>query len=356
MVTSGKFGISVDEYKPKINLRKSILIVALVIILAAVAVWLLSRENFYDMIATVRNANHLMVALAIIVYFLSVGLWAIRWQVALSFIHHRINFGTRYLILCATIFLNNITPGARVGGDPFGRLYMLRRMENMNYSTGMASLVGERALTPLIIISFFMAGWLFQYGIGSVQLTLIIVIAWILAACAAVGFPRLFFRKRIAVRGISRIMHRFQGWFGKSGNARGIIEGVETFYSSSYATLDRWKKVLAIGSLTLALGIFDVFRLYIIFVALGYYPSIPILLIASSIPTIVGIVPFLPGGLLLVEGSLISILTLLGVPLNLALAATLIERGISFFISTAVGAVVFSYLGIKMAAKPEVQS
>ena len=355
MATGGKFGVSVDEYRPKINLRKSVFLMALVIVIMAVAVWLLSRENFYQMIETVRGANHLFIALAIAVYFLSVGLWAIRWQAALSFINCRTSFSARYLMLCATIFLNNITPGARVGGDPFGRLYMIRRMENMSYSSGMASLVGERALTPLIVISFFMAGLLLQFGKGSLQLTLILIAAWALAAFAAVFVPRLFFRRRIAVKGISSITNRVLGWFGKSGNAQEIIEGVETFYSNSYATIDKWKKVLAIGSLTLLLGILDVFRLYTIFLALGYHPPISILLVASSLPTIVGIIPFLPGGLVLVEGSLISVLALFGVPLNLAMAATMIERGISFFLSTVVGAVVFSYLGVKMAAKPEVQ-
>jgi uncharacterized membrane protein YbhN (UPF0104 family) len=46
----------------------------------------------------------------------------------------------------------------------------------------------------------------------------------------------------------------------------------------------------------------------------------------------------------------------LGVPLDLALAATVIERGISFVLSTMVGGAVFSYLGVRMAAKPEVQN
>jgi uncharacterized protein (TIRG00374 family) len=176
------------------------------------------------------------------------------------------------------------------------------------------------------------------------------------AAFAVVFVPRLFFRKRIAVRGLSSITRRVLGRFGKRGNTQGIIEGIETFYSSSYATIDRWKKLLLIGSLTLLLGALDVFRLYTIFLALGYHPTLPMLLVASALPTIVGIIPFLPGGLVLVEGSLISVLALFGVPLNLAMAATAIERGISFVLSTMVGAGVFSYLGVKMAAKSEVQS
>jgi uncharacterized protein (TIRG00374 family) len=352
----GNSGVSVDEYKPKINLRKSVIIATLVIAVMAVAGWLLARENFYQMLEAIKSANRLLIVSAIAIYFLSVGIWAFRWQTALSFIHYRVSFAVRYLILCATIFLNNITPGARVGGDPFGRLYMLHKLENTSYSSVMASLIGDRVLTPLVVVSFLMAGLLLQFGKGSLHLTVILAAVWALAAFAAVFVPRLFFRKRIAVRGISGITSRILGWFGKRGRVREIVENVEAFYSNSYATIDKWKKLLVIGILTLLLGGLDIFRLYIIFLALGYHPQPSILLVASSLPTIVGLIPFLPGGLVIVEGSLISVLAFLGVPLNLALAATVIERGISFVLSTMVGGGVFSYLGVRMAAKPEVQS
>jgi len=345
-----------NEYRPKVNLRKSVLLIVLAIILMALAGWFLARENIYQMLEVVGSANHLFIALAIAIYFLSVGIWAIRWRMALSFIDCRISFGTCYLIICATIFLNNVTPIARVGGDPFGRVYMLHRLENTSYSSGMASVVGEYALTPLLIISFLMAGLLLQFGKGSLQLTSILIAAWILAASATIFIPRLFFKKRIAAKGIGGIINRVLGWFGKRGNVGEIMEGIDTFYSSSYATIDRWKKVFLIGSWTLLTSALEAFRLYTVFLALGYYPTLPMLLVASSLPIIVGFIPLLPGGLVLVEGSLISIFTLFGVPLDLAIGATLIERGLSFVLSTIVGAVVFSYLGVKMAAKPEVQN
>ena len=341
-----------DEYKPKINLRKAVLVAVVAIALMAVAGWLLSRENFYEMFEAIKSANRLLVVSAIAIYFLSVALWATRWQAALSFIDCRINFGARYLILCATIFLNNITPGARVGGDPFGRVYMMRKLENISYSSGMASLIGERALTPLVVVSFLMAGLVLQFGKESLQLTLILTAVWVLAALGTIFLPRLFFKKRIAVKGVSRITNRVLGWFGRRGQIRETIKGVEAFYSDSYATIDKWKKLLLVGSLTLLLGALDVLRLYTVFLALDYHPTLAMLLVASALPTIVGIIPFLPGGLVIVEGSLISALALFGVPLDLAMAATVIERGISFVLSTIVGAGVFSYLGVKIAAKP----
>jgi uncharacterized protein (TIRG00374 family) len=345
-----------NEYKPKLNLRKSVGLMVLAIVIMAVAVWLLAHENFHQMLAAVRTADRLFIALAIAIYFISVAIWATRWQAALSFIDCRMNFGTRYLIICATIFLNNITPLARIGGDPFGRVYMTRKLGNTSYSSAMASVVGEHVLLPLVIVSSLMAGLILRFGRGSLQLTLILSVVWALAALGAVFGPRLFFRKRIAIKGISGITSRVLGWFGRRGSVREIVKGIESFYSNTYATMDKWKNVSAIGSLTLLIGALSILRFYTIFLALGYHPTFSMLLVAYSLPVIVGLIPFLPGGLVLIEGSLVSVFALFGVPLNLALAATLIERGISFVLSTMVGAGVFSYLGVKMAAKPGVQS
>jgi uncharacterized protein (TIRG00374 family) len=344
-----------DEYQPKINLRKSIGLIVLAIVLMAVAGWLLSRENFYQMFAVVKGADGLLVASAIAIYFISVAVWAVRWQTAMSFIGCRMGFGTRYLVLCATIFLNNITPVARAGGDPFGRAYMMRQLGNISYSSGMASIIGEHALTPLVIISFLMAGLILRFGTGSIELTLILAVVWVLVALGAVFGPRFFFKRRIAIKGITGITNRVLGWFGRRRNVRELVTGIEAFYSSTYATMDKWQHILAIASLTLLIGALDVLRIYIIFLALGYHPTLPMLLVASSLPVIAGMIPFLPGGLVLIEGSFVSVFALFSVPLNLGMAATLIERGISFVLSTMVGAGVFSYLGVKLAAKREVQ-
>jgi uncharacterized protein (TIRG00374 family) len=344
-----------EEYKPKIRLRRVVLVVILSIALMALAGWLLSRESFYEMLAVIRNANYLFIGSAVALYFINLAIWTGRWQTALSFIDCRISFSSRYLIICATVFLNNISPGARVGGDPFGRIYMLHKLENTSYSSGMASLIGEFALTPLIVVSFLMGGLLLQFGKGSIQLSLIIMAAWVLAVLGAIFVPRLFFKKRVAIKGISNVVGRVLGWFGKRNDVQETLDGIEALYSNTYAIIDRWRKLVLIGGWTLLIGVSDIIRLSAIFLALGYRPALSTLLVASSLEIIVGLVPLLPGGLVLVEGSLISILALLGIPLDVAMAATLIERGITFVLSTIVGGGVFSYLGVKMAAKADVQ-
>jgi uncharacterized protein (TIRG00374 family) len=220
----------------------------------------------------------------------------------------------------------------------------------------MASLIGEFALTPLVVVSFLMAGLFLQFGKGSLQLGLLLIAAWVLASLGTVFIPRLFFKKRIALKGISKIINRVLGWFGKREDVQATVEGIEALYLSTYTIMDKWQKVLLIGGWTLITGALDIFRFYAIFLALGYHPTFSTLLAASSLPIIVGVIPLLPGGLVLVEGSLISILVLFGVPPNVAMATTVIDRAITFALSTIVGAGVFSYLGVKMAAKSGVKN
>ena len=74
-------------------------------------------------------------------------------------------------------------------------------------------------------------------------------------------------------------------------------------------------------------------------------------MLAMTLPSIAGLVPFLPGGLGTVDATMVSVFLLFGVPLEIAISATLIERAISLVLSTLVGACALSYLGIKVWAR-----
>jgi uncharacterized protein (TIRG00374 family) len=93
-------------------------------------------------------------------------------------------------------------------------------------------------------------------------------------------------------------------------------------------------------------------RIWIILFAFGPYSQnvslVAAPLLAVTIPLLAGAIPFLPGGLVLVEASMVGVFVACGIPLTIAVSATLVERSISYFLSTIVGAAATSYLGIKM--------
>ena len=174
------------------------------------------------------------------------------------------------------------------------------------------------------------------------------------ATIAAVGFgPRLFFKQKIGLKGVGGLLSHITGWVWRHADKQMIVQGVETFYAGVYTTIDTRKRGFLIGGLTGLIWVLDVGRFYVIFLSLGHQPELGMLLLASSLPVLLGLIPFLPGGLVIVEGSLVAMFVSHGVPIEIAVAATMIERGISFVLSSIVGGVVFSYLGIRSAGQLE---
>jgi hypothetical protein len=180
---------------------------------------------------------------------------------------------------------------------------------------------------------------------------MLLLVVGALVVSVMVISPRFILKKMIGARLIGNIVTRIAGRFVKHANAQRIIEAIERFYSNTYAVIGRRREGLSIGGLTASMWALDLLRLYIILRALDGDPSIAMLLMASSLSTIMGLLAVLPGGLVAVEGSLISVFVLFGVSLDIATAATLIERGISFALSSIVGAGAFFYLGVKISDK-----
>jgi uncharacterized protein (TIRG00374 family) len=344
------------EYGPKIDLRRSLLVIAVVVALIGLTVWLLKPELFSQMFEAIRTANGLFLGLAIATYFFSVVLWTVRWHIAIRSIdgdNPKTSFSALFSIICSAIFLNNVTPLLHAGGDPFGRVYLVRKLENVKYPTAIVASLGEHIFAPPILISFLVAGLFLQFGEDVLGPTGLLLVVGALVVSGLVVFPRFFVRRMIGVSAISSLVTRVARVFGRRTDAQQIAESVSTFYASAYVMMSKRREGLAIASLTSLMLVLTVARFHIVFLALGYSPRISMLLLAASLPTILGFVPFLPGGLVIVEGSLISVFAIFGVSLDIATAATLIERGISFALSSLVGAVVFVCLGLRMAVKTD---
>jgi uncharacterized protein (TIRG00374 family) len=111
------------------------------------------------------------------------------------------------------------------------------------------------------------------------------------------------------------------------------------------------KKAVTISIIALLLNLVSMMRIWIILCALGWNSSLVAPLLAVTIPTVAGIIPFLPGGLVLIEASMVGVFVACGIPITIAISATILERAISYVLSSIVGAAATSYLEIKMWKK-----
>ena len=101
-----------------------------------------------------------------------------------------------------------------------------------------------------------------------------------------------------------------------------------------------------LGTLALASGGGDAGCLRFALLSIGVHIGMGYIWIAYIASTLAGLVPILPGGLGLVEATVPGVLHYYGVPLDRAVAGTLLWRAISLLLPSVVGALAYGSLRI----------
>ncbi len=137
---------------------------------------------------------------------------ALRWQVLLRPTAADLGFRSRFAAVCIGFMANNLLP-ARLG--EFARAYSLSRIEPVGMSAAFASLVVERLLDALVLVTFLLPALLLPGGGGSagpvslqqIAITAMVIIAMgFLVLGILVRFPNWFLR--LAERWTHRLMPR----------------------------------------------------------------------------------------------------------------------------------------------------
>lgn len=106
---------------------------------------------FTDLIAYLKSINYLWVLPSTLIVFAGFGLRAVRWQLILNS-NHKIGFLSSYHPLIIGFMINCILPG-RVG--EVARPIILKKKDNVPFSTGLATVVAERIFDLFILIALF---------------------------------------------------------------------------------------------------------------------------------------------------------------------------------------------------------
>ncbi|MDI6642621.1 MAG: flippase-like domain-containing protein [Candidatus Hodarchaeaceae archaeon] len=335
----------------RVNLRRALVSVVIVVVIAALAFLLLARANLSKMLNALRGANYLFVGLAVGVYVFSIALWATRWRIALSAMGHNVDLCPLFLAVWGSVFVNNVTPFTYSGGDPLARTYLLKKITKTPYSSGFAAIVAEFLLDLPVFLSFIAFGLMFSLGRIPALPALFLLALWLAVLIVLVPLlPRLL-RARAAAGKISSVVWRAARLLQVRTTKAKISRSVGLFYWGTYRVVCKRRRALSMVLIAAILWSFLMLRFYLIFQALGYPPPMPMLMLVATLPTIVGLIPLLPGGLGTVDVAYLSIFTVFGVPLSLALSAVLIERAITYVLGTLIGAGALSYLGIQLWTK-----
>lgn len=106
---------------------------------------------FADLITYLKSINYLWVVPSTLIVFAGFALRAARWQLILN-ANHKIGFLSSYHPLIIGFMINCILPG-RVG--EVARPVILKKKDNVPFSTGLATVVAERIFDLFILIALF---------------------------------------------------------------------------------------------------------------------------------------------------------------------------------------------------------
>jgi len=309
-----------------------------------------------EVINTLKIADFRYVLAALIVQVITYILFAVRWQIINK--TAGISIGLKSLILMnfAGMGINNITPSGRGGGEPV-RAYILSKYTDEPFEETFATVVADRALDTipflilailtiiLMITSFSLSSWVLALLVISV---IAITLLFILMIYMSVN-------QKVAEKVMGFVLKIIRFFYKKDPEKleKRIMDAISGFQSSMKSMLKDKNILFKALPVSILLWILEIFRVYLVFLAFGAQVSPVVIAEVFIVSTLVGMIPLLPGGLGAIEGFMILLFSSVGIPPSVSAAATVIERLISFWMTTIIGLVALPYYGYSVTEKIE---
>ncbi|WP_456443728.1 lysylphosphatidylglycerol synthase transmembrane domain-containing protein [Thermococcus sp.] len=264
--------------------------------------------------SAVLNASLRYLSLAFLAYYTSVFLYALRWKLILRGIGRDAPLMELTKAIMASIFMNNVTPLSRSGGE-FLRIAWISKRADVPSGISAVSIVYERILETVPVFLLFLVGASYFSSTESLPFIL------------------------LGMTGVFIIWTKWDSFVRMS--LRVFRTNVTEDEMKGIRDLRRMHDVnLAAIVLSSSVWLLDVLRLKFIGLAFGLDLPWALVALVSIANLILGLVAVTPGGVGIIEGGLIGTLTYFGIPMALALPMTLLERFVSYVASSIVGFIV----------------
>lgn len=303
--------------------------------------------------SAIKQANIWYLVLAIIVQFLVYGFWTQRWAINIEAVNISVRKLHLFPMLMVGLAVNNLTPSARGGGEPI-RGYMLSKYTKTSFEKSFATVIADRGLDtfPFMVLAIItiiaavlylnLPNWIVYSLVLAVILLLVIFFIAIYMSLNETAGRKI----TLWIVGIAKRFYKKDK--NLENKALTAIEG----FQNSMRIMVKDKNVLTYGlSISFIIWLFEILRVYLVFSAFGVDVSLIIIAEVFIISSLLGLIPLLPGGLGAVDGVMIILFSAAGIPPSISAAATLVERLISFWMTSIIGMILLPYFGTGIVEK-----
>jgi uncharacterized protein (TIRG00374 family) len=317
-----------SEAPPSLTSRlltlKTIAPLVIAVVIVGVALWR-AQIDWGAAWDNIRHANPFLYLGALAVYYASFLVRSIRWRVLLENAGVDRPAGSLVGIVITSFFVNCVVPAKM--GDIY-RGYLAKQRLEVPVSKALGTIIAERLIDLIVLMALLLAAGAVVFRTKAPGILIPYVVIGVLVCLAGVGVilvMRAGRGQRILRLLPEAVFHRYE--------------------SLRLGTVDSFARLPTLIGLTVLVWAAEgarlglvVFSLHLVGVHLGPSQFLLIALVAALLTT----VPFLPGGLGLVEAGMIGVLiTVGGVANSAAVSITLLDRSISYGSLVVIGFVIF---------------
>lgn len=306
-----------------------------------------------DIVKAISDIDKRIYALAFLVQVLAIFVWLSKWKILTKAIGLNVGARRMFPILLSGIFVNTAVPSAKIGGEPL-RAYMFSKLGKVSLDKSFASVATDRALDGIPFIAIIFAS--LTVAIFTWNLPLYVIFILLLAsAILAVGVVAFLYvcMNPVPAKGLIQwLIRRLRRVIGKFRPVKYVERKVENLIESfglrAQAILTNKRYSSPALALSFAYWILTVFRMWLVFLALGHSVSFVTIGLAVTLGLVLQAVP-IPGGLGVVEGMYTFIFQAAGIPAGAAFSAAMLDRGISFWFTSLFSAGGIAWSGLELS-------
>ncbi|OWT32797.1 hypothetical protein BGI41_05805 [Methanobrevibacter sp. 87.7] len=328
--------------------HKTLLFLIFGLIIMGVMLWFIGIDEVFN---ALRMSNILYVILAILMEIIVYGLYTLRWEIINKIVDIDCDFNDLFPMVMLGLAVNNITPSGRGGGEPV-RAYVLNKESHFPFEATFATVIADRAFDtfPFILLSILtLILVIFNYSLD-IWIIACLIIAVIIVIAVVVAIVYMSINENFGIKvtnGLIWLLHKFSKKDTEKREKR-LIEAVNGFQETMKLTISNKKLILYALPLSLFIWILEIARVCVVFMAFGY-PVSPLIIAESFILSVlIGFIPVLPGGVGLIDGSMILLFASAGIPSGISAAATVVERLISYWMTTFLGLLTIPKYGVNV--------
>ena len=331
--------------------KKSACFMGLSIVILIVMLYFVGIDS---VISALKIAKLEFIALAVGMQVFTYYLYTLRWKILNNLAN--IDSGIKQLLPMVLVGLavNNITPSGRGGGEPV-RAYILAKEEGYPMEETFATVVADRALDtfPFVVLAVLTIIGMTLYFDFDLWLLVLMVLAVIAIVAVLVLLIYMSVNPKFGKRVDGWIVGLVRRFYKKNS-----LELEEKIHNVIAGFQDTMKLVIYNRNvlyyalpLSFIIWIFEIIRVYLVFLAFGATVSPVVIGEVFILACLAGMIPLLPGGLGAVDGIMIVFYSAAGITASISAAATVIERLISFWMTTILGMVILPHYGSSILDK-----